>query len=64
MEKDYDALLDYFNKNKKCKCAGVGCRHFDRAVDKVLGKRIDDLFYARLNIAVNTYYTYIHEKTN
>ena len=64
MKKDYDAFLAYFSKNKKCKCTDVGCRHFDRALDKVLGKRINDLFYVRLNIGINTYYTYIHEKTD
>ena len=58
-KKDYDALYAYFLANKKCECSPYGCRHFTRMLNKTgINRQIPVLFYARLNIAINTYYDY------
>ena len=56
LEDDFDLFLDYFNKNKTCKCDINECEHFDQALVKVLGKRTNDIFQSRLNLGINTYY--------
>jgi len=55
LEDDFDLFRDYFNKIKKCDCNIDECKHFDAALTKVLGKKVDDLWDSRLQIGFRTY---------
>ena len=55
LEEDHDAFWAYFNKHKKCKCDVGECRHFDRALSRVLGDRIDKIAEEGLNISIERY---------
>lgn len=56
MENDFDSFIDYFNKNKKCKCDIDECKHFDKALVSVLGERTNNIVQSRLDIGFKTYF--------
>lgn len=59
LEDDFDRFRDYYNEIKKCDCDIDECKHFDKALTKVLGKRTDDLWNSRLQIGFKTYEEFI-----
>ena len=55
LEEGFDLFRDYFNKTKKCDCDIDECKHFDKALTKILGKKVDELWDLRLQIGFRTY---------
>lgn len=56
VEEGFDKFREFFDKNRSCKCESVDeCKHFDKALTKVLGKKVDDLWDLRLQIGSRTY---------
>lgn len=53
LDRDYYALRAYFDKHRKCSCCYVDeCKHFDRALRRVLGERADELMRRSLTFGL------------
>ena len=52
---DCDAFWDYFHKHRKCSCEEGECKHFERALWRVLGERAEEIDRAGVNISIITY---------
>lgn len=55
LEKDFDKIVGLWIKNKPCSCNlddDIFCIHFDRIVIATLGKKVDELWNERLQIAI------------
>lgn len=55
LENDFDKFRNYFSQTKKCACDIDECRHFDKALTKVLGQKVDKLWNMRLQIGSRTH---------
>jgi len=54
LELDLDEFTHYYNKTKNCDCHIDECKHYDKAMDEVFAKRIDDLWDLRLQVGFRT----------
>ena len=53
---DVDLFRNYFNLHKKCVCPINNCKHYKKALAKVLGDRIHDLCLRNIDINIRIHY--------
>ena len=53
---DVDLFRNYFNLHKKCVCPINNCKHYKKALTKVLGNRIHDLCLRNIDIGIRIHY--------
>ena len=56
LRRDVDAFRNYFDQHKKCACPIYDCKHYKKALVKILGDRIHNLSQTSIDIGVKTYY--------
>lgn len=56
LEEDFDKFRGYFAEYKKCTCHIDDCKHFDKALSKVLGNRASKICRAKFDISLRAYY--------
>ena len=44
LRKEIDLCMSQYSVTKKCDCPIEDCKHFEKARDRVFGKKIDDIF--------------------
>ena len=55
LEEDFDQFRDYFNQTRTCDCDIDECKHFDKALTKVIGEKVDNLWNTRLQMGFRMY---------